>query len=151
MLTCQSWSPWPRPSSSGGWGPCLLTGITNAVWQGNNRLIKLETRNIFGFRNRVNQCLRSRCATTRRSRREASSSSKDHDGDRSEINHCRVQDSVPKPMWPRCILLHKVHSRQIFGAGRMWPFFCIEPVFMFYAAQGTSKRVRASRAASHHW
>ncbi|MET7728520.1 ISL3 family transposase [Streptomyces mirabilis] len=49
----------------------LTTGITNAASEGNNRLIKLEARNAFGFRNRTNQRLRSRCATTRRSRREA--------------------------------------------------------------------------------
>jgi DDE superfamily endonuclease len=49
----------------------LATGITNAASEGNNRLIKLEARNAFGFRNRENQRLRSRCATTRRSRREA--------------------------------------------------------------------------------
>ncbi|MFE7749541.1 transposase, partial [Streptomyces sp. NPDC057428] len=48
----------------------LTTGITNAASEGNNRLIKLEARNAFGFRNRTNQRLRSRCATTRRSRRE---------------------------------------------------------------------------------
>ena len=48
----------------------LTTGITNAASEGNNRLIKLEARNAFGFRNRANQRLRSRCATTRRSRRE---------------------------------------------------------------------------------
>lgn len=49
----------------------LTTAITNAASEGNNRLIKLEARNAFGFRNRENQRLRSRCATTRRSRREA--------------------------------------------------------------------------------
>nr|WP_255342357.1 transposase [Nocardiopsis sp. CNT312] len=49
----------------------LVTGITNAASEGNNRLIKLEARNAFGFRNRANQRLRSRCATTRRARREA--------------------------------------------------------------------------------
>lgn len=32
---------------------------------------RLLRRNAFGFRNRANQHLRSRCATTRRSRREA--------------------------------------------------------------------------------
>lgn len=56
------------------WDPIeayLTTGITNAASEGNNRLIKLEARNAFGFRNRANQRLRSRCATTRRSRREA--------------------------------------------------------------------------------
>jgi transposase len=49
----------------------IKTGITNAASEGNNRLIKLEARNAFSFRNRGNQRLRSRCATTRRSRREA--------------------------------------------------------------------------------
>jgi transposase len=48
----------------------IATGITNAASEGNNRLIKLEARNAFGFRNRENQRLRSRCATTRRARRE---------------------------------------------------------------------------------
>ncbi|WP_459185710.1 ISL3 family transposase [Streptomyces sp.] len=49
----------------------LTTGITNTASEGNNSLIKLEARNAFGFRNRENQRLRSHCATTRRSRREA--------------------------------------------------------------------------------
>ncbi|MEV3927270.1 ISL3 family transposase [Actinomadura coerulea] len=53
----------------------VLTGITNAASEGNNRLIKLEARTAFGFRNRENQRLRSRCATTRRARREARPSS----------------------------------------------------------------------------
>jgi transposase len=48
----------------------IHTGITNAASEGNNRLIKLEARNAFGFRNRHNQRLRSRCATTRRARRQ---------------------------------------------------------------------------------
>jgi transposase len=43
----------------------ILTGITNAASEGVNRLIKLEARNAFGFRNPTNQCLRSRCATNR--------------------------------------------------------------------------------------
>lgn len=47
----------------------VTTGITNAASEGNNRLIKLEAGNAFGFRNRGNQRLRSLCATTRRSRR----------------------------------------------------------------------------------
>jgi transposase len=49
----------------------LTTGITNAASEGNNRVIKLEARNAYGFRNREHQRLRSRCATTRRGRREA--------------------------------------------------------------------------------
>ncbi|MFB7465159.1 transposase [Streptomyces sp. NPDC056224] len=48
----------------------LTIGVTNAASEGNKRLVKLEARNEFGFRNRQNQRLRSRCATTRRSRRE---------------------------------------------------------------------------------
>lgn len=50
---------------------CLVTGITNAASEGNNRLIRLEARNAFGFRNRTNQRPRSHRATTRRSRRQA--------------------------------------------------------------------------------
>lgn len=46
----------------------ITTGITNAASEGNNRVIKLEARNAYGFRNRANQRLRSRCATTRRAR-----------------------------------------------------------------------------------
>jgi transposase len=46
----------------------IRTGITNAASEGNNRLIKLEARNAFGFRNPTNQRLRSRTATTRRVR-----------------------------------------------------------------------------------
>ncbi|WP_236052122.1 transposase [Nonomuraea cypriaca] len=49
----------------------LLTGITNAKSEGTNRVIKLEARCAYGFRNPVNQRLRSRCATTRGSRNRA--------------------------------------------------------------------------------
>ncbi|MFI1355576.1 transposase [Streptomyces sp. NPDC020898] len=49
----------------------LTTGITKAAAEGNNCLIKLAARNAFDFRNRANQRLCSRCATTRRNRREA--------------------------------------------------------------------------------
>jgi transposase len=49
----------------------LHTRITNAASEGINRLIKLEARSAFGFRNPANQRLRSRCATTRRARRLA--------------------------------------------------------------------------------
>jgi transposase len=48
----------------------VLTGITNAASEGNNRVIKLDARCAFGYRNRSNQRLRSRSATTRRARRE---------------------------------------------------------------------------------
>jgi transposase len=41
------------------------SGITNAASEGVNRLIKLEARNAFGFRNPTNQRLRSRCASIR--------------------------------------------------------------------------------------
>ncbi|MFE0349004.1 transposase [Streptomyces griseoluteus] len=46
----------------------VTTGITNAASEGNNRVVKLEARQAYGFRNRANQRLRSRCATTRRAR-----------------------------------------------------------------------------------
>ena len=46
----------------------VITGISNAASEGNNRVIKLEARKAYGFRNRANQRLRSLCATTRRSR-----------------------------------------------------------------------------------
>ena len=46
----------------------LLTKITNAKHEGLNRVIKLEARQAYGFRNPTNQRLRSRCATTRASR-----------------------------------------------------------------------------------
>ncbi|MEU1569187.1 transposase [Streptomyces mirabilis] len=49
----------------------VTTGITNAASEGNNRVIELEARQAYDFRNRANQRLRSRCATTRRARREA--------------------------------------------------------------------------------
>jgi transposase len=61
--TIQDW--WPQIEAF------ILTGITNAASEGNNRLIKLEARNAFGFRNPANQRLRSRCATTRTARRQA--------------------------------------------------------------------------------
>ncbi|MHA6765729.1 transposase [Streptacidiphilus sp. PAMC 29251] len=46
----------------------IKTGITNAASEGNNRVIKLEARKAYGFRNRRSQRLRSHCATTRRAR-----------------------------------------------------------------------------------
>jgi transposase len=57
--TIQAW--WPEIEAF------ILTGITNAASEGVNRLIKLEARNAFGFRNPTNQRLRSRCATIRAS------------------------------------------------------------------------------------
>jgi transposase len=55
--TVQAW--WPQIEAF------ILTGVTNAASEGVNRLIKLEARNAFGFRNPVNQRLRSRCASIR--------------------------------------------------------------------------------------
>jgi hypothetical protein len=54
------------------WWPAIEafihTRITNAASEGVNRVAKLTARNAYGFRNPVNQRLRVRCATTRRSR-----------------------------------------------------------------------------------
>ena len=46
----------------------LHTGITNAGSEGTNRVIKTVARDAYGFRNPVNQRLRTRAATTRRAR-----------------------------------------------------------------------------------
>jgi transposase len=61
--TIQAW--WPQIEAF------ILTGITNAASEGVNRLIKLEARNAFGFRNPINQRLRSRCASIRATWRRA--------------------------------------------------------------------------------
>jgi len=54
------------------WWPCIeafiATGITNATSEGYNRVVKLDARNAYGYRNPANQRLRTRCATTRRTR-----------------------------------------------------------------------------------
>ncbi|SDL76896.1 Transposase [Nonomuraea jiangxiensis] len=54
------------------WWPEILaflrTGITNSGSEGTNRVIKTVARDAYGFRNPENQRLRTRCATTRRSR-----------------------------------------------------------------------------------
>ena len=54
------------------WWPCieafLHTEITNAASEGYNRVVKLDARNAYGYRNPENQRLRTRCATTRRAR-----------------------------------------------------------------------------------
>jgi transposase len=55
--TIEAW--WPHIEAF------ILTGITNAASEGINRLIKLEARNAFGFRNPISQRLRSRCASVR--------------------------------------------------------------------------------------
>ncbi|HEV8560637.1 MAG TPA: ISL3 family transposase [Actinophytocola sp.] len=58
--TVQTW--WPQIEAF------LHTGITNATSEGINRIVKLEARTAYGFRNPTNQRLRTRCATTRRAR-----------------------------------------------------------------------------------
>ncbi|WP_211589790.1 ISL3 family transposase [Microbispora sp. H11081] len=58
--TVQTW--WPEILAF------LHTGITNAGSEGTNRVIKTVARDAYGFRNPENQRLRTRCATTRRSR-----------------------------------------------------------------------------------
>src|SRR5512135_1990898 len=54
------------------WWPCIeafiRTGITNAKSEGYNRVVKLDARNAYGYRNPANQRLRTRSATTRRAR-----------------------------------------------------------------------------------
>ena len=54
------------------WWPQILafirTGITNAGSEGTNRVIKTVARDAYGFRNPDSQRLRTRCATTRKSR-----------------------------------------------------------------------------------
>lgn len=54
------------------WWACieafLHTQITNAKGEGCNRVVKLDARNAYGYRNPANQRLRTRCATTRRAR-----------------------------------------------------------------------------------
>jgi transposase len=58
--TVQTW--WPQILAF------LHTGITNAGSEGTNRVIKTIARDAYGFRNPHNQRLRTRCATTRKSR-----------------------------------------------------------------------------------
>lgn len=59
-------------STVSAWWPEILafldTGITNAGSEATNRVIKTITRDAYGFRNPVNQRLRTRCATTRKTR-----------------------------------------------------------------------------------
>jgi hypothetical protein len=58
--TIETW--WPQIQAF------LHTGITNAGSEGTNRVIKTIARDAYGFRNPVNQRLRTRTATTRRHR-----------------------------------------------------------------------------------
>ena len=60
--TVETW--WPQIEAF------IHTGVTNAGSEGVNRLIKLEARNAYGFRNTTNQRLRSRCATRRKTWRQ---------------------------------------------------------------------------------
>jgi transposase len=60
--TVETW--WPQIEAF------LHTGVTNAAAEGINRVIKLEARNAYGFRNPINQRLRSRCATSRKAWRQ---------------------------------------------------------------------------------
>jgi transposase len=46
----------------------LHIGITDAGSEGTNRVVKTIARDAYGFRNPVNQRVRTRCATTRRAR-----------------------------------------------------------------------------------
>jgi len=48
--------------------PFLHTKITNAASEGYNRVVRLDARNAYGYRNPHNQRLRTRCVTTRRTR-----------------------------------------------------------------------------------
>ena len=49
----------------------VFTGVTNAGSEGANRVVKLDARVAFGYRNPANQRLRARTATTRKARRDA--------------------------------------------------------------------------------
>jgi transposase len=46
----------------------MQSGVTNVGSEGINRAIKTIARDAYGFRNPVNQRLRTRAATTRRAR-----------------------------------------------------------------------------------
>ncbi|MCD5317284.1 transposase [Kineosporia babensis] len=46
----------------------ITSGHSNAASEGYNRVVKLDARNAYGYRNPDNQRLRTRCATTRRKR-----------------------------------------------------------------------------------
>jgi transposase len=61
--TVQAW--WPQIEAF------IHTGATNAASEGTNRVIKLDARNAYGYRNPNNQRRRSRCATTRKTRDRA--------------------------------------------------------------------------------
>ena len=54
------------------WWPAIEalidTNLSNAKSEGYNRVVKLDARNAYGYRNPDNQRLRTRCATTRRNR-----------------------------------------------------------------------------------
>lgn len=61
-------SAWPQPSRRGGQRSrpsCTPGSAMPAGSEGTNRVIKTVARGAYGFRNPVNQRLRTRCATTR--------------------------------------------------------------------------------------
>jgi transposase len=59
----QTVSTWRREITA-----AILSGVSNAGSEGHNRVIKADARNAYGYRNPVNQRLRTRLATTRRGR-----------------------------------------------------------------------------------
>ncbi|MBT0774128.1 ISL3 family transposase [Kineosporia sp. J2-2] len=58
--TINTW--WPHIETA------ITTGLSNAASEGYNRVVKLDARNAYGYRNPDNQRLRTRCATTRQAR-----------------------------------------------------------------------------------
>lgn len=99
----------------------LTTGITNAASEGNNRLIKLEARNAFGFRNRANQRLRSRCATTWRSRREAHPTKFEDPGCPAAVFSARIRSTTPGKSWWSVFRVMPARSAKAVTLGRMSP------------------------------
>lgn len=59
----QTVSTWRREITA-----AILSGVSNAGSEGHNRVIKTDARCAYGYRNPVNQRLRTRLATTRRGR-----------------------------------------------------------------------------------
>jgi len=59
----QTVSTWRREIAA-----AILSGVSNAGSEGHNRVIKTDARCAYGYRNPVNQRLRTRLATTRRGR-----------------------------------------------------------------------------------
>lgn len=59
----QTVSTWRREITA-----AITSGVSNAGSEGHNRVIKTDARNAYGYRNPVNQRLRTRLATTRKGR-----------------------------------------------------------------------------------